>query len=194
KQTTSFTQGNEVHRKNASVEFPAKLFIEAVRLARAIDFGKDSAFAQSILGIQGGAEQHPAIKLLNEWWMKNSPVKSDYSVGYAIPFVRVRDDNEYWCAYHEVPNTPMEAFLTIANTQARIGDVVLLQFYASHIHYKGDNDGVHIILADGTPYMTIGIEAEELYSGQYDETLNSLEALFYFPSRFPLAWELLKTL
>lgn len=192
RQGLQFKTGNAQHIKNASAEFPADIFVKAVGLARSIPFVAESTFSLSVTGQRGGREQHPACQLMSQWWIDNRPNKTEHKVGFAIPYVRVRDDGQYWCGNHEVPNDPLEAFEEDATAQARIGDVVLLMFYASHEHFTADDEGIHTMLANGSPYMCIGMPAESLDNGEFDEAWYSLKALAGFPDRFPVAWKYVK--
>lgn len=191
-QQVEFAQGNDHHERNARIEFPAKVFVSAVKLARNVPYAKGSQFRQSIKGMRGGCERHPALKLIADWWTEHRPEKTAHKVGFAMPWVRVRDDNEYWCGYYETPNMPLEAFASDASAQARIGSFMLLMFQAAHEHYTADEDGIHTFLANGTPYMTIGLYEEDLNSGACDESWYALEAYARFPERFPAAWSMLK--
>jgi len=98
-QGTKFATGNEQHRLNAQIEMPAGLLVEAVKLASAIPFEKDSDFDKSIAGKKGGCESHPALKLLADWWTEHRPVQTPHKVGFAMPWIRVRDDGEYFCGH-----------------------------------------------------------------------------------------------
>jgi len=71
---------------------------------------------------------------------------------------------------------------------------MLIMFFASHEHFTADEEGIHVYLADGSPFSTIGMNPEDLESGDFDEAWYSLKALAAFPSRFQAAWKLLKTM
>lgn len=189
RQCLDFKTGCDQHIKNTSTEFPAEIFVKAVDLARSIPYDAKSVFGQRVAGQRGGREQHPACELMAQWWADNRPHKTAHEVGFAIPYVRVRDDGQYWCGDYEAPNESLEIFEDDASAQARIGDVVLLVFCASHIHSIADDEGIHTMLANGSPYSCIGMPAESLNNGECDEAYRSLDALSGFPDRFPVAWK-----
>lgn len=107
-QTTTFTQANEAHRANALIEMPAQVLIEAIKMAEHIRFDKDSKFRQSIEGVPGGMERHPALRMLCLWWGSVRPEDEPYPPGVPELFVRVRDDGEYWNGYYEAPNVEID--------------------------------------------------------------------------------------
>ncbi|WP_432263194.1 hypothetical protein [Cupriavidus sp. TMH.W2] len=112
----------------------------------------------------------------------------DPKVGFGMPWVRVRDDHEYWCAHGESPNADIERFASYAPAAARVGDLVLVLFHCSHEHFTYDSGDAEIYTADGQPFSTIGIDKEDIESGEHDEARYSLTALASFPTRFPAAY------
>ena len=101
-----------------------------------------------------------------------------------MPWVRVEDDDRYWCGYHESPDEPMTLFAKSRSAQARVGDFVLLMFYARKDHYISVPGGLTLVRANGQTDNEIGgVELEE-----HDEAWYALVALQDFPSRFPGAW------
>jgi hypothetical protein len=70
------------------------------------------------------AKRHPALRVLCGWWNQNAPEPATRCAGYASPWVRMREDENYWCAYNETPNAPMRSFMHDAKGQARIGHLV----------------------------------------------------------------------
>lgn len=188
---TNFTEFVDLHRQNASVEMPAALFIEAIKLARSVPYAEDSAFARSVAGQAGGLESHPAMKLLCGWWEQNRKDGQKIKVGCAMPWIRVRNDADYWCGNPEEPTAEIGDFAKYSTAGASLGDLALVLFLASHEHFTFDDNGTDIYLADGQPYSSIGISKEEVQGGEYDEAYYSLKALAWFPSRFPAAYEAL---
>ena len=71
---------------------------------------------------------------------------------------------------------------------ARVGDALLVLFYAEQAAASWGEDGVTIYLPSGDPYMTVGVDHEDFAVGGYDEAWYSLEALRAFPERFPALW------
>jgi len=190
-QTTHFTQDVEAHRANGPVEMPAELFVKAVKLAEEIPFGKGSNFEKSIAGVPGGMEQHPALKLLCDWWETVRPQGEPFRPGAAMPLVRVRDDGEYWWGYYEIPNSPVASFNPSGRDVARIGDVMLVLFQAVQESAIFDQHGMTVMLPSGEKFSTIGIDKEQYLSGESDEAWYCLKALASFRGRFPSAWQFL---
>jgi|GEM_PF-2401338 hypothetical protein len=191
RQTAILTQDIEAHRANGPVEMPAELFLRAIDHAEKVAFGKKSKFAKSILGVPGGMEQHPAMKLLCDWWESVRPEGEPFKPGMAMPLVRVRDDGEYWWGDREVPNSPVNGFNPSGRDAARIGDQILVLFQAQQENAVFDNDGMTVFLPSGEQFSTIGIDKEQFLNGESDEAWACLNALASFPVRFPLAWEFL---
>lgn len=185
KQVSQFSILQDQHNKNASAKFPAAVFLEAVKLAETVDFGKGSPYS----GTMASAESHPALLLLSSNW---DALRSDGNVrkcGYAMPWVRVRDDAEYWCGYYESPNASIGDFEPLSPACATVGDSVLLLFLASQtIDDYDDEIGYRVYSADGQDYSCVGITQEMLESGEYDEAWYSLEALSRFRTRFAEAY------
>lgn len=113
------------HRANACIEMPAEILVEAVRLARAIPFGEDTPYA----GSMAACERHPALLTLCGWWNRNVLDPRHRRAGLCGIDVRVRDDGEYWPAYHETPNRPVDLPVKSPEIAARVGDVVLVEFH-----------------------------------------------------------------
>lgn len=191
RQSAAFSSCNEAHRANGAVEMPADLLVQAIKQAEEIPFDTDSAFAASVAGVPGGMEQHPAMRLLCDWWETVRPAGEPFRPGYAMPLVRVRDDGEYWWGHHEVPNSPVDDFNPTGRDAARIGDLVLVLFQACQSSATFDESGMTTLLPSGTTFSTIGIDKEQYLSGESDEAWYCLNALASFRLRFPAAWEVL---
>jgi hypothetical protein len=192
RQTTKFTEDNEAHRANGPIEMPVNLFLQAIDLAKKVPFDPESKFGQSVAGVPGGCEQHPAMKLLCDWWETVRPAGEPFRPGMAMPLVRVRDDGQYWWGDHEVPNSPVKGLNSKGRNAARIGDQILMLFQAKQEHAVFDNFGMRTFLPSGPEFKSIGIDKEEYLSGNWDEAYHCLSALASFPNRFPAAWDFLK--
>jgi hypothetical protein len=194
KQTAILQHHGEAHRANAVVEMPVDLFVEAVTAAGSVPFDSESEFAHSVAGERGGLERHPAMDMLCQWWEKVRPQGEPYRSGFVMPWVRVRDDGEYWCGYYETPNAPVEGFNPGGASAARIGDQIIVIFLASQEFSTFGPEGMSTYLADGRGYQTIGISQEQADSGECDEAWYSLKALAGFRRRFPEAWKQMEKL
>lgn len=191
RQTAILTQDIEAHRVNGPIEMPAEVFLRAIELAEKVAFDKNSEFSKTITGVPGGMEQHPAMKVLCDWWEAVRPEGEPFKPGMAMPLVRVRDDGEYWWGYHEVPNSPVDGFNPSGRDAARISDQILVLFQAKQENAVFDNDGMTVFLPSGKQGNTIGIDKELFVDGEWDEAWACLSALASFPLRFPSAWEFL---
>lgn len=185
-QLSSIQSGVEKHRANASVVMPSSLLVEAIQQARRIRFDSDSAF-HAVNNTPGGLENHPALLLLAEWWDHLHP-GNPYKTGYCIPFVRLRDDGEYWCADSDHPNVAVDGWNPGGKNAAIVNDLILLMFVAKQESAKFDDKTMSLYFPDGQDFMTIGITQEEWSTGNYDDAFYSLRALYSFPERFPVAW------
>lgn len=185
-QEVAFTSDDDAaHCANAEIELPAQTFLEAIRLAQVVPFGAESQFGKSIQGVMAGCESHPALLLLIEWWAENCSAAAPLKAGSVMPWVRVRDDGEYWCADRQVPNTPVTSFGCVKSAAARIGNAVLLHFTAAAQHFTFDTGAVNIPYVTGLIDISIGISESEIRSGAFDYAWESLDALARFPDRFP---------
>lgn len=180
--TETIANGIGAHRANALIEMPARLFLDAVLLAR------DVPFSGSVSDTPGGLERHPALKLLCDWWDGVRPAGEPFRPGLCMPYVRVCDDGQYWCGYYEYPNNPVEGFNPGGRNTARLGDLILVQFQAAQESARFDERGMTIMRPDGTDDATVGVGEGEYRSGKFDEAWYSLDALAEFPRRFPAAW------
>lgn len=190
-QTAAVLSETDKHRANALIEMPDELFVAAVNLARNTPFERGSAFAQSVKGVPGGCEQHPALKILCEWWMTVRPDGEPFAPGFVMPLVRVRDDGQYWWGHHEIPNSAVEDFNPGGRNMARIGDLVLVEFSATQAVAMFSEQGMTVLLPNGALGSSVGVGQDEYLSGEYDEAWYGLNALAVFPERFPAAWRFL---
>ena len=190
-QTAILIHDNEAHRANGPIEMPAELFLRAIDHAKKVPFTKESKFGKAIAGVPGGMEQHPAMKLLCDWWETVRAKGEPFKPGMAMPLIRVRDDGEYWWGDHEAPNSAVNGFNRSGRNAARIGDQLLILFQARQETAVFDNNGMTVFLPSGEPFKTIGISKEQYLNGEWDEAEYCLNALASFPDRFPSAWEFL---
>ena len=169
------------HEVNGPAVLPAKLFVRAVDLARDSRIPYQERFA--------GAEDHPAIALLCTWWDTARPAGEPYAPGFCMPWVRIRDDGLYWPGYSEIPTEDVDGFNPDGRNMARVGDTILVAFYATQrvAHHKPGE--VTIYLPTGEPYATVVADWDDYQSGVIDEAWYGLQALAQFPDRFPAAWE-----
>jgi len=191
KQTALLKLENDAHRANAPVEMPSALLVKAIDLAREIPFEEADPFARSVDGIPGGCERHPAMQLLCEWWETARPATEPFKPGSAVVLVRVRDDGEYWFAYHETPNAPVLNFNPSGQDMARVGDNIAVLFQAVQEAATFNGDGMTVMLPSGEPWQTIGISKDDFLSGGSDEAWFCLKGLSAFPTRFPATWDFL---
>ncbi|RBL99083.1 hypothetical protein C3R74_11215 [Acidithiobacillus ferridurans] len=176
-----FTRNNDAHRENAAIEMPEEVFVSAVRTARDVSFGKDTEY------FKGHCADHPAMKILSDWWNDHAP--EHRCAAFAMPWVRVEEDaEEYWCGYYETPNEPFTSFVRDKAASARVGDAVLIQFMRQITEQDARPYGIDVFLVNENLAQTVGVDIEDLKSGEYDEAWYSLEALSRFPGRFPEVW------
>jgi hypothetical protein len=190
-QTALLNQENEQHRQNGPIEMPSHLLVEAISLARTVKYGKGSKFFKSTVGVPGRMEQHPAMKLLCDWWSSVRQPGEPFLPGSAMPLVRVRDDGQYWWGHHEIPNVSVSGFNKSGLDAVRVGDQVLVLFHATQDSATFGEEGMSIPLPSGTPGTTIGVNKSEYLNGDVDEAWQCVEALRLFPDRFPAAWNFL---
>jgi hypothetical protein len=110
-----------------------------------------------------------------------------------MPWVRVRDDGQYWCAYCETPTMAVDHEIKRPEIAARIGDLVLIEFYQSQ-HASTFARLIYHYDVAGNRWTDVGAPEADLRSGKYDEAWYTLDGLAGFPDRFPAAWEALRRL
>ena len=179
KPVTNFTTFLSEHRSNACCEITAKVVHQAISLAREVPFRQGSHYFSNY-------EAHPAMICLSQWWNQNAPNESHRCAAHAKIWVRVEDNDEYWCGYHEEPNRPVSSGIASKDIVSRWGDFLLLEFAKSRdTIYQEDGYAVLPDVSGGCFEMT-GEEPEECHPAWY-----GLVALEQFPSRFPAAWKAL---
>ena len=187
-QTVDFepaSSDTRAHHANACIDMPPTVLVEAVCLARDIPFGDGTPYA----GSMAASERHPALLALCAWWNDNAPDPPHRSAGLCGIGVRVRDDGKYWHAYHETPNRAVDHPVKTPEIAARIGTVVLVEFYQSQraATFIGGR-GCELWDVAGNPWQTTGAHEHEVRSGAFDEGWYPLSGLAAFPERFPAAW------
>lgn len=191
-QTTLYTGFVQEHRANGVAELPADILLQAIQLAINVPYSRERdilAFAPA--GSPSGRfEQHPALRLVCQWWEQHRKDKPGaMSAGLVMPYVRVLDDDQYWCGNLECPPSPISGMAACAQSAATCGDGVLVQFLASVKHSTFSKGYLDLYLADGRPWADVGVSRADVESGEYDEAWCSLDALSGFPERFPAAYE-----
>ena len=179
-QEATFKTGLKEHYAATSCSIPPSVFVKVVELARSIPFEVDNEYYE-------GAESHPAIKLLSDWWNNNAP--QNRVAASMMPWVRVTEKHLYLSGYWEDPNE-LELDLFSPASTASCGDSILIAFLKSRTTAYYDKNR-RTILEDvgGEIYETSGFDLEEYFPAWY-----SLHALADFPKRFPAAWTALKSL
>jgi hypothetical protein len=176
----AFTTHIEQHQKNACCEMPTDILLDACKKAKIWE--SSGAFDKTL-----SYEYHPAIECLCDWWNRNttSPHKS---AGSFYIWVRVEDDNEYWCAYHETPGRKIVSFDGGGLCNARIGDRILIEFLSKKSEFTAlGSNGVMVKTVDGSDYFDVGCPLEES-----DEAWYSYQSLLDFPGLFPAAYAALE--
>lgn len=190
KHEKAFTTNLELHKANCSVDLPPALLLESIRLAGTIPYNVKAPDDENV---PGGLEQHPAIRLLTGWWEEHRKDEKQCAAGFFMPWVRVEDNDQYWCGDDNAPNMPMDIQESFVTSNARVGDSIMIQFLASYTHFTYEGGYLHIYAANGNQLAQVGIDKEDVDSGKHDEAWYTLRALECFPSRFPVAYESLKT-
>ena len=184
RQVSTFESFRDEHQANASVEMPPQLLLAAIQAAQDVPYYK-SAFAS--------CEKHPALVMLNEWWEANRQDDKPMRAGHAMPWVRVQDDDEYWCGNYDTPNLKIGEMSCFQQSAARVGESILLLYCAAAEHSTFPEDGgVQYYLTDGQKFVDVGVPKDHVLSGEYDEAWYALDALSRFPSRFPAAYAALQ--
>lgn len=190
KHSSKFSTYLTEHQDNAEHEMPASVLLKAINQAREIPFGKESEYSGKGAG---KCESHPAMITLNQWWEESRTDNAPMKAGFAMPWVRARDDDEYWCGYGETPNEKISNMGYEKKSAARVGDAFLLIYSASHEHFVfNENHYLQTFLADGQKYAEVGVSKEDVLSGEWDEAWFALEALAGIPGRFPEAYKALQ--
>ncbi len=178
---TSFATKNDVHQAAAAIEMPVSVFRAAVEAARLSDPISTPSF--------GAYECHPALLVLTTWWNENAPNPANRCAGYAMPWVRVDEASGYACGYGEVPDLDAEHMGYAAAGNARLGDLVILEFMKGAKDSVFEAGAVNFFHVTGQPGSDVGVPEADFRSGAYDEAWYSVQALASFPTRFPNAWQ-----
>jgi hypothetical protein len=198
KQVSTFSRYTQEHQDNGTALLPASVLLLAVKLAHEVTYNEAAIQAQLDAGDDdrmGLLEQHPAMKVLCTWWEENRPDKPGVMrAGMAMPYIRVLDDDQYYCGNLENPCLPIGTMFSVATSCATSGGCVLVHFLASIKHSTFDGDRLDIHCSDGEVWVEAGVSREQVECGEYDEAAICLDALADFPSNFPVAYQALKEL
>lgn len=187
---TSFSQFNEDHRANACCELSTDIFVKAVELARAIDWGKDSLY-------DNNWEAHPAIKLVCDWWNSTVP-NPELRCAASFSFcVRVDNGSNYLFGCRSMHCNSIDpdgecSARRFSSCNARLGDILLFTFekgkagYIPSLDLSGKREVVYFdtYLVNGEGYIDRAGESLE----DADDSRDTLNALENFPENFPKAW------
>ncbi len=189
---STFETGNAEHYALAQVQIPPEVFMKAVFMAQLLPF--DILEMDDGLDHTGYLENHPALKVLRDWWETNRPqCDTPLPLGFVMPYVRVAEGGDYLCGYREVPDSSLAMMQGLAETCASCSDAIILQFMASQrLHRYDEHACLTIQFANGQEASTVSVSREDVVSGRYDEAWYSLQALATLPSNFPEAYAALK--
>lgn len=198
KQVSMFSRYTTEHQDNGAADLPASIFLLAVKLAREVPYNRQAIQEQLAAGDverMGLLEQHPAMRVLCSWWEENRPDKPGVMIaGMAMPFIRVLDDDKYYCGDLEQPCIPIGTMFSVATSCATSGACVLVHFLASVKQSTYEDGMLNIHCSDGEVWQEVGVTREDLEIGWFDEALSCLNALAGFPSNFPAAYHALEDL
>jgi hypothetical protein len=197
KQVSVFSRYTKEHQDNGAAELPASVFLQAVKLAREVPYDRQAIQEQLAAGDErmGLLEQHPAMKVLCSWWEEHRPDKPGVMIaGMAMPFIRVLDDDKYYCGDLEQPCMPIGTMFSVATSCATSGACVLVHFLASVKQSTYEDGMLNIHCSDGEVWQEVGVTREDVDSGWFDEALSCLNALAGFPANFPAAYQTLQDL
>jgi hypothetical protein len=174
-----------MHRRNASVEVPSEMFIDAVNAAWSFSEEDVEAAAKAAPGV---FEEHDALRKICSWLNSNRSPEAHLEIGSFMPHVRVSADGPYWCADRQVPNCEIEGYCESVNA-ARVGDVVLLELRAAQRHAQLDDNGLGVLGPNGREVYSIGITADDYLDRRFDSAYDCICALRDFRLNFPAAWQ-----
>ncbi|MFV3332743.1 hypothetical protein ACNFIA_17525 [Pseudomonas sp. NY15437] len=183
----------EEHMANGTLQMPARVLVEAIELARTVPY-QMSRYVGATPGSEGDCsgqlEAHPALRFICEWWNTHrTPEENELPAAMVMPYVRVQDNEVYWCGNLETPKTPIKDMGCVASSSATCGGSVLLHFMASVKQSKYPEGYLDILCLDGTEWVEVSITRDEVARGEYDEAYFCLDALAGFPSNFPTAYQ-----
>lgn len=183
---TEFTTCKEAHHQNACCEIPAEVLYRAIQLARETPVGEDSPFYWN-------SEAHPAIRHICDWWNQNAPILESRIAAQMQIDVRIADDNLYYSGMDEKPPWPIDGGWRQAsrNACARWDEYVLIEFAqtkAANIYGKYSFEVLNVVGEDFRSGE--GVPPDEAKT--WDFAREGLDALKYFPKRFPFPWKKLK--
>lgn len=186
--SATFASQNEEHYACSQSALPAHVLHKAIALARSVPYRLEKL--DDGLDHSGYLEDHPAMKLLCEWWAANRPSTANpLKAGMAMPYVRVNEEDGYYSGYGECPNEMCAWLAEQADSNATCGDAIVVEFWASLRLHRYDEDGnLEILFSNGRGKSQIGVGEHEVRTGAYDEAWYCLEALAGFPHNFPEAY------
>lgn len=168
------------------LHMPIHIFLDAIRAAETIPYEEGSPYH----GVMAGCENHPAMKILTDWWNANAPALELRCAGIAMTWVAPhRDATIYSVPTNTLPDMEFKRDVDYADV-ARVGDKVLLTFIKSqHDLNPSEGDGCPIFrTVNGDIWSAICESNEDIYSGEHDEALDPLEALAAFRYRCEGTW------
>jgi hypothetical protein len=175
-QVFSFSTGVEFHKQCACCIMPASIFVEAVLMAQ----------SESDEGIN--YESHPSVRLVCDWWNENNPGRV-YEAAFFYLNIRVEDSNVYFSGFAESPGTYADAFLENSPSFiARIGDHILIEFFASIPSLNWDNTNYLPTSVDGE---AIGYDLGWVGHGFPEGSWDTWHSLKDFPCEFPMLFQYL---
>jgi len=160
---------------------PAQVLQRAILLAEQIPFSEKGPYWNNF-------EIHPAMICLSQWWNQNAPVKSCRCAAHAKVWVRVEDNDDYWCSYYEELNRSVKQGVAPANCVARWDKFLLIEFAKGRDQMFVNEDGSLVCPSvEGDIFELVScITREEYHPAWY-----GLVGLEQFSERFPAAWEAL---
>jgi hypothetical protein len=102
-----------------------------------------------------------------------------------MPWLRMREDENYWCAYNETPNAPMGSFMHEAKGQAPIGHLVIVKGAKDFTFDAFNRTGFQTYHVTGTKGMNAGIAEVEVKSGDHDEDVVRTRSAARVPPPIP---------
>jgi hypothetical protein len=171
-----FTNGVEFHQRAACCAMPPSIFLDAVLLAQrekggCLDF-----------------EAYPSVKLICDWWNENNPGRM-HEAAFFYFNVRVEDNNIYFAGHSETPASYSYVFADTTSYGARVGDHILIEFFALAPSLSGDQFGYLPTSVDGDAiWYDLGWVGHGFPHGSYD-TWHSLRD---FPQQFSTLFQYLQ--
>jgi hypothetical protein len=185
KQVFDFKTGNQLHKNSASCVMPVALLCKAISMAR-----HDLADDHELSGFEHpphhndnsiNYEECDSVKIICDWW-NNAMPGCLLKAAFFFLNVRVQDNDVYFDGYGETPARDADTFIEDRQSQARVRDYVLIDFFAS-TSMVGEDDNV--LLVDGG---TSGLDMQPYGEPAY----HCWWSLRHFPEQFPALFEYFK--